>query len=84
MLVWSSVLLLLGIAAFLDSLFAFGEIFRTVNSILFMLVSLGLLVRTSAKIKSAKREGMLYRIKQLEEQVEQLNKKEKKEKVAVG
>ena len=84
MLVWSSVLLLLGIAAFLDSLFTFGEVFRTVNSILFMLVSLGLLVRTSAKIKSAKREGLLYRIKQLEEQVEQLNKKEKKEKVAVG
>ncbi len=84
MLIWSSVLLLLGVAAFLDSLFAFGEIFRTVNSILFMLVSLGLLVRTSAKIKSAKREGMLYRIKQLEEQVTELSKKDKKERVEVG
>jgi hypothetical protein len=76
MLIWSIVLLMLGIAAFLDSLFTFGEIFRTVNSILFMLVSLGLLVRTSAKIRKASQEGLMYRIKQLEEQVEELSQKE--------
>ncbi len=75
MLIWSSVLLMLGVAAFLDSLFTFGEIFRTVNSILFMLVSLGLLVRTSAKIKQANREGLLYRIKELETQIDQMSQK---------
>ena len=79
MLIWSSVLLMLGIAAFLDSLFAFGEIFRTVNSILFMLVSLGLLVRTSAKMRQASREGLLYRIKQLEKQIEEISPKERVE-----
>jgi len=82
MLIWSIVLLMLGVAAFLDSLFAFGEIFRTVNSILFMLVSLGLLVRTSAKMRQASREGLTYRIKQLEEQVEELS--HKKERVEVS
>jgi hypothetical protein len=76
MLIWSIVLLMLGIAAFLDSLFTFGEIFRTVNSILFMLVSLGLLVRTSAKTRQASREGLMYRIKQLEEQIEEMNQKQ--------
>ena len=75
MLIWSCVLLMLGVAAFLDSLFTFGEIFRTVNSILFMLVSLGLLVRTSAKIKQASREGLLYRIKELETQIDQMSQK---------
>ena len=79
MLIWCCVLLFLGIAAFLDSLFTFGEIFRRVNSVLFMLVSLGLLIRTSAKIRTAKREGLQYRIKQLEDQIAQLSKKEKVE-----
>jgi hypothetical protein len=82
MLIWSSVLLLLGVAAFLDSLFAFGEIFRTVNSILFMLVSLGLLVRTSAKMRQASREGLLDRIRQLEERITELS--QKKERVEVS
>ncbi len=82
MLIWCSVLLFLGIAAFLDSLFTFGEIFRTVNSILFMLVSLGLLVRTSFKTRIGKREDYLRKINQLENQIAELTKKEfKKEKV---
>jgi sensor histidine kinase YesM len=82
MLIWSSVLLLLGIAAFLDSLFTFGEIFRTVNSILFMLVSLGLLVRTSAKMRQASREGLLDRMKQLEDQIQELSQKKKRVEVS--
>jgi cation transport ATPase len=52
MLVWCFVLLALGVAAFFDSLFNYGEIFRRVNAMLFMLVSLGLLVRTMSQ-KSA-------------------------------
>jgi hypothetical protein len=86
MLIWCAVLLFLGIAAFLDSIFTFGEIFRRVNSVLFMLVSLGLLVRTSTKIRLAKREGYEKRIEQLEKEIAELTKKEpKKEKIeAVG
>ena len=43
MLIWALVLIVLGVLAFLDSLFAFGEIFRRVNAVMFLLVSLGLL-----------------------------------------
>ena len=79
MLIWCSMLLFLGIAAFLDSLFTFGDIFRRVNSVLFMLVSLGLLVRTSTKIRLAQREGLQKKIRHLEEQIAELDKKEKVE-----
>ena len=79
MLIWCSVLLFLGIAAFLDSVFTFGEIFRRINSVLFMLVSLGLLVRTSTKIRAAKRERLQKKIEDLERQVAELTRKEKVE-----
>jgi hypothetical protein len=79
MLVWCGVLLFLGVAAFLDSLFTFGEIFRKINSVLFMLVSLGLLVRVSTKIRLARREGEKQRIEELEKQVAELNRKQKVE-----
>lgn len=79
MLIWCSVLLFLGIFAFLDSIFTFGEIFRRVNSVLFMLVSLGLLVRTSTKIRMAKREEQSKRIEHLEKKVAELMGKEKVE-----
>lgn len=82
MLIWCSVLLFLGLAAFLDSIFTFGEIFRRINSVLFMLVSLGLLVRTSTKIRLAKREGLEKKVQQLEDQVAELTKNQpQKEKV---
>jgi len=82
MLIWCSVLLFLGIAAFLDSIFTFGEIFRRINSVLFMLVSLGLLVRTSTKIRIGKREGYEKRIAQLEKDIEELTRRSsKKDKV---
>lgn len=76
---WCSVLLFLGIAAFLDSIFTFGEIFRRINSVLFMLVSLGLLVRTSTKIRLAQREAYQKKIQQMENQIAELTKKEKAE-----
>jgi phage-related holin len=37
MLVWCAILFLIGVAAFLDSLFNYGEIFRQVNSVFFLL-----------------------------------------------
>ncbi|MGH8004777.1 MAG: hypothetical protein ACRECJ_08645 [Limisphaerales bacterium] len=69
MLVWCAVLFVLGILAFMDSLFNYGEIFRQVNSVLFMLVSLGLLIRTTTKIKLRTVEGYMERIKQLEDEL---------------
>ncbi len=69
MLIWCGVLFALGILAFMDSLFNYGEIFRQVNSVLFMLVSLGLLIRTTTKIKLRAVEGYMERIKQLEDEL---------------
>jgi cytochrome c oxidase subunit IV len=69
MLVWCAVLFSLGVLAFLDSTFAFGEIFRTINSVLFMLVSLGLLVRISMKRRLRELETLRERIMELEQQL---------------
>ena len=77
MLIWCGVLFFLGITAFLDSLFTFGEIFRKINSVFFMLVSLGLLVRTSTKMKMKVMEGYIEKIKKLEEEVKILKEKVK-------
>jgi len=72
MLIWCSVLLFLGATAFLDNIFTQNEIFRTINSVLFMLVSLGLLVRTSTKRRIGKTESYLRRIDELERQIKEL------------
>ena len=45
MLFWSTALFILGALAFLDAIFNYGEIFRQVNSFMFMLISLGVLIR---------------------------------------
>jgi hypothetical protein len=78
MLVWCGMLFFLGIAAFLDSLFTFGEIFRRINSVLFMLVSLGVLVRVSTKKRMRITEGYLERIATLEKQIKELTSKAEK------
>jgi flagellar hook-associated protein FlgK len=72
MLIWCSVLLFLGVTAFLDNLFTQNEIFRTINSVLFMLVSLGLLVRTSTKKRIGRIESYLKKIDELERQIKDL------------
>jgi len=77
MYVWCAVLFCLGILAFLDTIFNMGEIFRTVNSILFMLISLGLLVRTTSKRKEHRHERMKERIFELEKEIAGLKKHEK-------
>ncbi len=79
MLIWCGILFGLGILAFMDSLFNYGEIFRQVNSVLFMLVSLGLLVRTTTKIRARSTERYLERISSLEEQVSALQQPAGKE-----
>jgi len=72
MLAWCTILFILGILAFLDTIFVYGDIFRKVNSVVFMLISLGLLIRTSMKMKIKRIEGLISRIEELEEQITQL------------
>ena len=78
MLVWCAILFALGILAFLDSLFNMGEIFRRVNSVLFMLISLALLIRTTTKIKAHRLEQYEQRVFGLEQQVKVLKDGQKK------
>jgi hypothetical protein len=75
MLAWCALLFALGVLAFLDSLFNYGEIFRQVNSVLFMLVSLGLLVRTTTKMRLRITEQQTARIQALEEEVAALKER---------
>ena len=69
MFIWVAILFSLGIAAFLDSIFNYGDIFRQINSVLFMFISLGLLVRTTTKMKARKMENYENRISNLEMQI---------------
>lgn len=78
MLVWSAILFLLGVAAFLDALFNYGEIFRKVNSVLFLLISLALLVRTTTKMKDAKIERYEQKVGELEQKVNNLSRPKEK------
>jgi hypothetical protein len=78
MLLWSAILFALGIAAFLDALFNYGEIFRKINSVLFLLISLAILVRTTTKMKDAKIEKYQQRVEDLEQKVNNLNRLKEK------
>lgn len=69
MFVWCTIMFLLGIAAFMDSIFNYGLIFRQINSVLFMLISLALLIRTTTKMKKRRIEGYKKRIETLEIQL---------------
>lgn len=77
MLTWCGVLFALGMAAFLDSIYNYGNIFRQINSMLFLLVSLGLLVRTATKMKARTMEGYIARIGQLEQEIGELKSQKK-------
>lgn len=80
MLLWSGILFLLGVAAFLDALFNYGEIFRKVNSVLFLLISLAILVRTTTKMKDAKVERYQQKVEELEQKVNNLTSQKNREK----
>jgi hypothetical protein len=72
MFLWCTILFVLGLLAFVDSIFNMGEIFRKVNSVMFMLISLGLLVRTTTKMRAKQLEAYEDRIRTLEQQVRTL------------
>ena len=78
MLVWSALLFGLGVLAFLDSVFNMGEIFRQINSVVFLLVALALLIRTSTKAKEQKTERLQSKLFNLEREVSQLKSEQKK------
>ena len=69
MLLWSAMLFLLGVLAFLDSIFNYGEIFRQINSVIFLLISLAILVRTTTKKKVAQMEQYAQKVEQLEQRI---------------
>jgi len=78
MFIWCSTLFILGVLAFMDSMFNMGDIFRQVNSVLFMLISLGLLIRTTTKMKAKTKETYEERIFNLEQQVRTLQQGNRK------
>ncbi|MCP4686219.1 MAG: hypothetical protein GY867_12340 [bacterium] len=78
MLLWSALLFTLGVLAFIDSVFNMGEIFRQVNSVFFMLVSLALLIRTTTKAKEKKVEKYQDKIFHLEREISLLKQEQKK------
>lgn len=78
MFVWCATLFVLGVFAFLDSMFNMGDIFRQVNSVLFMLISLGLLIRTTTKMKAKTKENYEDRVYNLEQQVRTLQEGQRK------
>jgi len=72
MIIWSLVLFCLGVAAFLDSQFNYGYLFRTANSFMFLLVSLGILIRTQILRNQGYREKLVERNSQLKARVLEL------------
>ncbi len=72
MFIWSLVLFGLGVLAVLDSQFNYGYIFRSANSFVFLLVSLGLLIRTRMLEKFGFKEQLLESNKELRAHVEEL------------
>ena len=84
MLFWSTMLFLLGVMAFLDSLFNYGQIFRQVNTFMFMLISLGVLIRLRIERRDAwkAKTKLTEPVRTEEKKVEPIKTEEKK--VEVG
>ena len=74
MLIWSFVLLGLGVFAVLDSQFNYGHIFRSGNSVVFMFLSLGVLIRTKILRNQGYREQLVRKNIELEAKVEELQR----------
>jgi hypothetical protein len=57
-MIWCVVLFGLGLLSLLDSIFNYGAIFRMVDSVMFMLVALGILARVKILTKRKHREHL--------------------------
>jgi len=71
MLFWSLVLFGLGILAVLDSQLNYGYIFRSTNSIIFMLLSLGVLVRSKHLDKMGFKEHLIQNNEELKARIQE-------------
>ena len=74
MLIWSIVLLGLGILAVIDSQVNYGQVFRSANSVLFMLLALGVLIRTKVLGTRGFRERLVRKNIELEARVGELER----------
>jgi hypothetical protein len=72
MFIWSLVLLGLGVLAILDAQYNYGYVFRSANSVVFMLMSLGVLIRTKILRSQGYREQLVRKNIELEEKVKEL------------
>ena len=72
MFMWVILLFGLGIAAFFDSIYNFGEIFGQVNSVIFLLIAVGLLARVTTQIKRGRIENFQVRVEKLEQDIKTL------------
>ncbi len=78
MFVWCALLFAIGVFSFLDAILMNNEVFGRVSSIFFLLISLGLLIRTSTKRKQAKKESYEKRIFSLEKQVNKMEREQER------
>jgi hypothetical protein len=69
MLVWWAMMFTLGALALCDSYLDFGGLFRQINSAIFLLASLGLLVRIVRKTQQHTKEKLVERIGELESEL---------------
>jgi hypothetical protein len=74
MFIWGIVLFGLGILAVLDSQFNYGYIFRSANSFLFLLLSLGILIRTKMLEKLGYKEKLLKTNIELSSKIEDMER----------
>ena len=72
MIIWGIVLFCLGVIATLDSQFNYGYMLRFYNSTLFMLLSLGVLIRARVLHQRGEKEKLKATKEELEEKVQQL------------
>jgi cytochrome c-type biogenesis protein CcmH/NrfF len=66
MAIWSLILFVLGIMAFVFNLFHVFEWFTPVWAVILMVISLGMLTRIARKEKEAEKEKLVERIQELE------------------
>jgi len=74
MLYWCIALFFMGVMSFLDNILSYGEIFRWINSALFMLVSLGILIRTEMMVKTGRIERLIEEVEYYKQEITRLNR----------
>jgi len=74
MLYWCIALFFMGVMSFLDNILSYGEVFRWINSALFMLVSLGILIRTKMMVKTGRIERLIEEVDFFKQEIIRLNR----------